>query len=93
MKTFSAAIAAMISLAATTPAFASGVVVEANGARAEGRWGGELGAGYEIPVVAGLRLTPAGGAFLYKGDNDRYYEDGNGGNPRCRDSYGSVRQR
>ncbi|WP_395396459.1 hypothetical protein WBP07_21475 (plasmid) [Novosphingobium sp. BL-8A] len=86
MKKTSAAIAAMIALVSATPAFASDVVLEANGARSEGQWGGELGAGYKIPVFAGLRLTPAAGAFLYKGDNDRYYEDYNGGNERCRDS-------
>lgn len=86
MKNIAAAVAAMTLLVAAAPAFASDVVVEANGARAERQWGGELGAGYKIPVVAGLRLTPAAGAFFYKGDNDRYYEDSNGGNPRCRDS-------
>ncbi|RYD25977.1 MAG: hypothetical protein EOP89_08020 [Lysobacteraceae bacterium] len=59
--------------------------MEANGARAEGEWGGELGAGYSFGA-AGFRLTPAAGVFLYQGDNDRYYEDNNGGNPRCRDS-------
>jgi hypothetical protein len=86
MKKLSAAIAAAIMFVAATPACASNVVLEANGARAEGQWGGELGAGYTVPVVAGLRLTPVVGAFLHEGDNERYYQDSNGGNARCRDS-------
>jgi hypothetical protein len=64
---------------------AGSIVAEANGARAEERWGGELGVGYSIGI-AGFHLTGMGGAFIYKGDNDRYYEDANGGNERCRDS-------
>jgi hypothetical protein len=69
----------------STPAGAQ-VVLEGNGARSEGRWGGELGVGYSVVSLGGFRLTPAAGAFIYKNDNDRYYMDDNGGNPRCRDS-------
>jgi len=76
--------AAALVAVAPVPAAAQ-AVLEANGARAEGQWGAELGAGYTIVSLAGLRVTPAVGAFIYKGDNDRYRMDDNGGNPRCRD--------
>jgi hypothetical protein len=70
-------------LAAAAPASAQ-IVLEANGARADSHWGGELGVGYGFGA-AGFRLTPMIGALVYRGDNDRYYEDANGGNARCRD--------
>lgn len=66
------------------PALA-GVALEANGARADGRWGGELGIGYSLGLD-GFSFTPIVGGFVYQGDNDRFYMDDNGGNPRCRDS-------
>lgn len=85
MKTLTIAfMGAVTACTAVMPASAQ-LVLEANGARAEGEWGGELGAGYSLGA-AGFRLTPAAGVFLYQGDNDRYYQDDNGGNPRCRDS-------
>lgn len=62
------------------------VVLEANGARADGRWGAELGLGYAIPIAAGFKITPAVGALVYAEDNGRYYLDDNGGNEACRDS-------
>jgi opacity protein-like surface antigen len=65
-----AIIGALTACAVATPASAQ-IVLEAFGARADGEWGGELGAGYSFG--------------LYQGDNDRYFEDSNGGNPRCRD--------
>lgn len=77
-------LAAAVLAIASSPAAAQ-VSLEANGARSEGQWGGELGLGYSIVSVGGFNLTPAVGAFIYKGDNDRYYMDDNGGNPRCRD--------
>ena len=67
-------------------ASASGIALEANGARAHGRWGGELGLGYSF-TAGGFSLRPLVGGFLYKGDNDRYYEDTfSNGQTRCRDS-------
>jgi hypothetical protein len=72
-------------LLASAQASAGHVVIEANGARANDRWGGEFGAGYSLDFH-GFHLTPAVGAFVYRGDNDRFYEDSNGGNQRCRDS-------
>lgn len=62
------------------------IVVEANGARADGRWGGELGLGYRI-AFGGFAITPAAGGFIVRGDNDRYYRDEfANGDSRCRDS-------
>lgn len=85
MNRFLAAAIAAGTLACATPAAAQ-IGVEANGARADHRWGGELGVGYAIPILPGFRITPAVGVLVFKGDNDRYYEDPNGGNERCRDS-------
>lgn len=79
-----AVIGALTACTAAMPASAQ-LVLEANGARADGEWGGELGAGYSFGA-AGFKLTPAAGVFVYQGANDRYYEDSNGGNERCRDS-------
>ncbi|WP_230770211.1 hypothetical protein [Sphingomonas sp. Leaf4] len=62
------------------------VVLEANGARADGRWGGELGVGYDFSILPGLRVTPAVGALIYAEDNGRYYFYDNGGSEACRDS-------
>ncbi|MBB3347764.1 hypothetical protein [Sphingomonas sp. BK069] len=64
---------------------AAQLTAEANGARAEDHWGGELGVGYGLGA-AGFKLTPMVGAFLYAGDTDRYVRDDNGSNARCRDS-------
>lgn len=85
MKTVTmAAIAAAMGIACAAPASAQ-IGVEANGARADGRWGGELGIGYSIGL-AGFKLTPSVGALIYAEDNGRYYTDSNGGSERCRDS-------
>jgi hypothetical protein len=59
--------------------------LEANGARSEEQWGGELGIGYAVHAGP-LSLRAAGGAFIYQGDSGPYYLDSNGGNERCRDS-------
>lgn len=68
------------------PASANGIMLEANGARAQGRWGGELGLGYSLSA-GGFSLRPIAGAFLHRGDNDRYYMDRfSNGQERCRDS-------
>lgn len=67
-------------------ASANGLMIEGNGARAQGRWGGELGVGYSLSA-GGFSLRPIVGAFIHRGDNDRYYEDTfNNGQTRCRDS-------
>lgn len=82
-RIITSALAATLALVLAAPASAQ-VVVEANGARADGQWGGELGVGYSIGS-GGFKLTPAVGALIYAGDNDRYYTDPNGGSERCRD--------
>lgn len=64
---------------------AAQVGVELNAAHAGGIDGVELGVGYAVHTGP-IRITPAVGALFYKGDNDRYNFDNNGGNPRCRDS-------
>jgi opacity protein-like surface antigen len=79
------AVAAVIGSSCAQASDAHGLYGELNGARVEGRWGGEIGAGYALSF-GGFRLSAGGGAFVYRSDNDRYYEDANGGNERCRDS-------
>ena len=61
------------------------VVVEANGARAEDRWGGELGLGYRIRI-GDFSITPAAGALISGSDDDRFYTDTfSNGQSRCRE--------
>lgn len=80
------AAAFMFSASTASPAIADGVVVEANGARSEGVWGGELGVGYAVGA-GGFKIRPMGGVLIYAGDNDRYYEDNlSNGQTRCRDT-------
>lgn len=56
---------------------------EANGARSEEQWGGELGVGYAVHVGP-ISVRGAAGGFIYQGDSWPYYMDDNGGSPRCR---------
>lgn len=86
MKTIVRAVLGALLTAATADPAAAQLGAEANGARADGRWGGELGLGYAFRLAPGFKITPTAGVLVYKGDNDRYYEDSNGGSPRCRDS-------
>lgn len=86
MKKVIAVAIAALAFSAAPIAQANGVAIEANGARAHSVWGGEFGVGYNF-TLAGFTLRPIGGAFVYKGDNDRYYEDQfSNGQSRCRDS-------
>ncbi|SLJ96076.1 hypothetical protein [Novosphingobium mathurense] len=86
MRKLLATATAALALAFSPAANAKGVALEANGARAHSVWGGELGIGYNV-TLAGFTLRPMAGAFIYKGDNDRYYEDDlSNGQTRCRDS-------
>lgn len=73
-----------MAIGAASPAAAQ-IGIEANGARADGRWGGELGLGYSFALLSGLKVTPAAGALVYTEDNGRYYRDDNGGSTACRD--------
>jgi len=52
-------------------AHADGLGVEANYARANGRWGTELGAGYAMDL-AGFSLTPAAGVYVRDGGTRLY---------------------
>ncbi|WP_241490671.1 hypothetical protein [Sphingomonas sanguinis] len=73
------------SLCAASPALADGVMLEANGARAQERWGGELGLGYTFDLGR-FRVRPIGGAFIYGDENGRYRNDTiSGGRTVCRD--------
>lgn len=77
---------AVLAASMTAAPAAAQVQLEANGARAQQRWGGELGLGYSLRL-GGFRLTPLGGVFIHRGDNDRYYRDTfSNGQSRCRDS-------
>lgn len=83
-KTFALA-AGACALSMAAPAAAQ-ITIEGNGARADDRWGGELGIGYGLGA-AGFKLTPMIGALVYAGDNDRYREDElSNGQTRCRDT-------
>jgi hypothetical protein len=75
------AVAAALFLAAS-PAAAQ-VALEANVARSEGQWGGELGAGYSVISIGGFRITPAAGVFLSDGDDNRYFLDNAATPPEC----------
>jgi hypothetical protein len=76
-----------VSLLAALPSAASAqIAIEANGARAQQRWGGELGVGYDFGVGP-FTLRPIAGVLIHSGDNDRYFEDDlDNGQTRCRDS-------
>jgi hypothetical protein len=56
------ALAALLALSGASAASA-GIGVEADGARADGHWGGELGAGYSFGL-AGFSLTPGVGVLV-----------------------------
>jgi hypothetical protein len=49
----------------------AGVGGEAMGARVNGNWGGEIGAGYSLGM-AGFSLTPGGGVEFDHGDTHAY---------------------
>jgi len=57
---------------AAMPAQAEGLGVEGNYVRANGNWGAELGAGYELGLPAGFSLTPGAGLYFRDGDTALY---------------------
>jgi hypothetical protein len=63
--------ALLASAGCATAAQAGTIGAEANVARAEGHWGGELGAGYSFGM-AGFSLTPGIG-LLFANDHTRLY--------------------
>jgi len=83
-KLFCAAAAVAVALSVPTQAVAQ-LGGEATGGKAEGQWGGELGVGYSFRFGP-ISVRPIGGAFIYKGNNDRYYNQTmSNGETRCRD--------
>ncbi len=80
MKLSLAGAAAAFLLLSAAPAAAQ-VAVEANVAKSEGQWGGEIGAGYSVISIGGFRITPGGGVFIYDRDTTGYANDGD---ERCR---------
>ncbi len=66
MKMFGGLLAAAAMTVLAPSAFADGVVLEANGARAQDRWGGELGLGYTLDA-GGFSIRPIGGVFVHAG--------------------------
>ncbi|WP_294390202.1 hypothetical protein [uncultured Sphingomonas sp.] len=83
-KIIKVAVAASLLFGVSTTTQAAGWGLEANGARSHGRWGGELGAGYRAGFGA-FDITPAAGAFVFKGDSNGYFEtEDRNGTERCR---------
>lgn len=80
-----AVLSAAIVAAPTASVQAKGFGAELLGARAQSEWGGELGIGYGVQVGP-FAIRPIAGAFVHKGDNDRYERDTfSNGQSRCRD--------
>ncbi|WP_231636049.1 hypothetical protein [Novosphingobium sp. ST904] len=78
MKIRLAALAAVVApaalFAAATPAAAK-VTAEANVARAEGDWGGELAIGVPVIQDGGFSITPGAGVFFHHRDHPGYFTD------------------
>lgn len=70
---FATAATAAAVLGFSAPASAQ-VTAEANVAKWQGQWGGELGVGYPILQDGGFKVTPSVGAFIYDRDHPGYYE-------------------
>lgn len=79
----SVAVAAAMTVGMCVSAHASGLGVEANAARSYGLWGGELGLGYRAKFGI-FDITPAAGAFLYKGDSEYFTTRDSNGTEHCR---------
>lgn len=59
-------------LATGAHATAATITAEANVARSEGDWGGELAVGVPVIQDGGFSITPGVGAFFHKRDHDGY---------------------
>lgn len=68
--------ASICALAVATPATAARVTAEANVARSEGDWGGEIAVGVPLIQDGGFSLTPGAGVFFHNRDHDGYFKDG-----------------
>lgn len=65
-----AGLGALFALAIPGAASAEGVAIEGNLARAQGHWGGELGAGYGFRAGP-ITLRPVGGLLIHSDDDER----------------------
>ena len=63
-------VGAFLALAFPAGANAEGVAIEGNLARAQGHWGGELGAGYGFGVGP-ITLRPIGGLLIHSDNDER----------------------
>jgi hypothetical protein len=79
------ALAALAAAAFAVAPAAAGPVAEGNFARADGRWGAELGIGYGFGT-AGFTIRPMVGALVYRSGSDRYREVAAAGGTDCRDT-------
>lgn len=79
------AVASFVGMASS--ADAKGWGGELTAAKIEDQWGAELGVGYGA-TIGPVTIRPVAGAFLYRGNNTRYYQDTfSNGQSRCRDRY------
>lgn len=69
MRIITKAVLAAAMCVAANGAAAQGLVIEGNGARTQGAWGAELGAGYDF-TAGPITLRPGGGAFVPFGEDD-----------------------
>lgn len=77
-------LALVAGLFAASPVLAKGFGVEANGANAQDRWGGEVGIGYAVDIGR-LSLRPIGGVFIHHDENNPNSRDYfSNGQSRCR---------
>lgn len=67
--------AGLAMLPAAAPAFADTVTAEANVARSEGNWGGELAVGMPVLSSGGFSITPSVGGFFHHRGHDGYSKD------------------
>jgi len=80
MKFRPAALASAFATLATGAVFAAApaaaqVTAEANVARAEGDWGGELALGVPVISDGGFSITPAAGVFFHHRDHPGYFNE------------------
>lgn len=67
---FAATLGAVLALTVPAAASAESVAVEGNLARAQGHWGGELGAGYGFRAGP-ITLRPIGGLLIHSDNDER----------------------
>ncbi|WP_260926671.1 hypothetical protein [Novosphingobium sp. 9] len=70
-----AAVLSVSGLAVMAAPASAQVTAEANVAKSEGQWGGELGVGMPIVNDGPIKVTPMVGVFVYDRDHPGYYKD------------------